>query len=716
MPTEPAQGKDGRPTITQARVTEWNADGRTRIDKWHQGTAAETVIEDPFAWLETYTPEDAAWTAEQQRKTDDFLSQVPGEVRADIRGGLERMYHRDEIETPYREGNRVFQLRRTADQNHKVLYVYEEGEDIDGVGRAVIDPNEMSPDGTVSVDWMYPSTDGRFVAYGTSQKGSEQSTMFIRDVETGKDLTDSIPHTSLSYVSWLPDGSGFYYMRLPDPQEIPQASEKYMRRAYFHKIGQDQREDQLVFETESVNHGSSYVYVSRDGQFALAGVLKGANDSDFYLTRLKGGRCVQEDFKPIFTTKGAQMRFVGFKDGYFYGSTNDGSPNYRVLRLPFVKLETSDDLSDLNQWEEVVAESGDKLESAKFAGDKLVLNYLHNASSKVVVFDGKTSDSTEMALPYIGTVDISASQDSDTLYYSIESFASPAEVHEFNISTGAQRAVQKKDQVINPEDIVVDQVTFRSKDGTPVTMFLAYRKGLKKDGDNRVILTGYGGFNHSMTPKFSEHLAAWIDRGGVVALPNLRGGGEYGQEWHEAGRLGNKQNVFDDFAAAAEYLTVEEYTRKEKLAAWGRSNGGLLTGAVLTQRPELFGAVISQVPLLDMVTYHNHKIAKLWRHEYGDPENPEHFLFLLAYSPYHNLRPEANYPPTIFVTGIEDSRVDPMHARKMAARMQDMHPEATVLIRTEMQGGHGAGKPVNLKIKEEADMYTFLEAVLGEKV
>lgn len=656
-------------------------------------------IIDPYRWLEQGDhPDTQAWTAEQNAFTRDYLAAYPG--REAIRARLEQLLAIGHIGCPVPRLGRYFYERRDAGQNQPVLYVRE---GLEGPVRALLDPNTLSADGTTALDWWFPSEDGRLLACGISEHGSELSTLRVLDVATGALLLDRIPHTRAASVAWLPDGSGFYYTRYPARGDVPEGDERYHRAVWLHRLGDDPAADALIFTPAAKEHWPS-VSLSPDGRWLLIAVHRTFDQSDLLLQDRIAGT------PPVPVAVGLPAMFDGeVIRGRLFVRTNLDAPTYRL----FVADPTA---PARERWREIVPARPDAvLERFVVAGDTIALHYVHRAASRLALvgLDGGTP--RDLALPALGTVrGPGAEWDGDELFYGFSSFTVPPRVYRVDLRSGQQSVWQAIEADIDPSGLEVHQVTYSSKDGTPVTMFLVHQAGLVRDRSHPCYLTAYGGFNVSMTPGFSRSLCVWLERGGVVAIPNIRGGGEYGEAWHQQGMLGRKQNSFDDFLAAAEWLIREGYTRPERLAIAGGSNGGLLMGAALTQRPDLFRAVVVQVPLLDMLRYHLFLIARLWIPEYGSPEDPEQFRWLLAYSPYHRVQEGVAYPAVLLATAESDTRVDPMHARKMAARLQAATGSARpILLRMEERAGHGAGKPVSKVLDELTDTWTFVFKELG---
>jgi prolyl oligopeptidase len=651
-------------------------------------------IPDPYRWLEDGdSAETQAWTAAQNAFTRAYLEGVP--ARAAIKARLAELLQIGAVSAPTPVRGRYIYQRRDGTQNQPVLYVRDGAS---GVDRILLDPNALDAGGTTALDWHYPSPDGALLAYGLSTNGSEESVLHLLEVDTGVLRPDRIPDTRAADLAWLPDGSAFYYTRYPVPGSVPPGEEQYHRAIYFHRLGSDPTEDPPVFKPVEKEHWPS-VDVSPDGRWLMIGVARTFDQSDLYL------RDLAKDGPLVPVARDLPAVFEGHPyHGRLFIRTNLGAPNYRLF-LADPEHPAQD------RWTELVPTRPDAvLDGVLILRDTIALSYLEKASSHLALTDLEGAGRRDIALPTIGSVfGWGGEWDGDELFFGFSSYAVPPSVYRIDTTTGAQTLWHRVEAAIDPQAFEVRQVLYQSRDAVEVTMFLVHRKGLARNGETPTYLTGYGGFNISMTPGFSRSLLLWLERGGLVAVPNLRGGGEYGEAWHQAGMLATKQNTFDDFIAAAEWLIQNGYTRPERLAVAGGSNGGLLIGAVVTQRPELIRAAVIQVPLLDMLRYHRFLIARLWIPEYGDPEDPTQFRWLRAYSPYHRVRSSVRYPAVLLATAESDTRVDPMHARKMTARLQAASSSGLpVLLRLEARAGHGAGKPVSKVLEELVDVWSFV--------
>lgn len=656
-------------------------------------------VADPYRWLEAGDgAEVRAWTEAQNAHTAAWMAAQP--ARAVVHARLRELLAIGALGAPAMAGGRFFHQRREGTQDQPVLLVRE---GIGGADRVLLDPNAFDAQGTTALDWYFPSPDGRLLAYGLSRGGTEESTLQLLDVATGATFGEAIPGTRATALAWLPDGRGFYYARYPRPGTVPDAERQYHRAIWFHALGTDAVADRPVFQPAQKEHWPG-VKLSGDGRWLLVSVARTFDQVDLWLEDRQDGRGLQPVVRDLPHAFEAEV-----ENGVLYVRSNVHSPQYALYRAPAAAPA-------LDRWEELVAPRADAvLDGFRLTRGHVALSYVERASSRLRVVPRAGGAVRELALPALGSVMGWGSEPaSDVLVYGFASYTVPPGLYGVELPEGEARCWARVEADVAPERYQVDQVMVPSRDGTPVSMFLVHRRDLVRDGTAPAYLTGYGGFNISLTPQFSRAWLFWLERGGVLAIPNLRGGGEYGEAWHQAGMLARKQNTFDDCIAAAEWLIRERYTSPAHLALAGGSNGGLLAGAVLTQRPELFAAVVIQVPLLDMLRYHLFRIARLWIPEYGDPDDAEAFRWLRAYSPYHHVRDGVAYPAVLLATAAGDTRVDPLHARKMAARLQaaTASPQP-VLLRLETDAGHGAGKPVSKALEELADTWTFVAVATG---
>jgi prolyl oligopeptidase len=663
-------------------------------------------ITDNYRWLEnSASPETQEYIREELTYTRSVLDPLSG--RQQIQERLTQLSSIGTIGAPQVAGPYYFYTRREGAQNQPVLLVRE---GIHGKDRALVDANQMAADGTVALDWWYPSDDGNYVAYGTSHSGSEESTLYLIETATGKLLSDTIERTRFASVAWKKDNSGFYYTRHPKKGEVPQGEEVYHVKIFYHPLGKDSGSDPLIFGDKLGAQDMPGVQLADDDdRWLLISAAQGWAKTNLYLQDLQAGTA------PVEVTSGKDFVYGAevFR-GKLYILTNEDAPHYRVFVVDATNPKREN-------WKEIIPQSDAVLQSVSIFGGKLFTQYEKNASSQLRMFDLEGKHLGEIALPAIGTVaGIGGRWDRNEMFFGFQSFTIPASVYEVQLASRKTELWDRVHAPIDPSDYEVKQLWFASKDGTKVPMFVFHKKGIVLNGKNPTLLTGYGGFNISLTPSFMATRFLWLEHGGVFAVANLRGGAEFGEEWHRAGMLGNKQNVFDDMIAASEYLVAQKYTDKDHMAIQGGSNGGLLMGVMMTQRPDLFRAVVCQVPLLDMLRYQNFQIAKLWIPEYGSADDPKQFQWLYAYSPYHHVKPGTEYPAIMFMTADSDTRVDPMHAKKMAALMQaeaanGQSRARPILLRIEAKAGHGAGKPIAKQIEEGVDVYSFLFWQLGVK-
>jgi prolyl oligopeptidase len=664
-------------------------------------------VPDPYRWLENASSAEAReWVDQQNAFTRNYLDAVPGRKKLSAR--LAVLLETDTIGTPAPVRGCYFHMRRTGTQNQSILYVRE---GLRGEDRVLLDVNALAADGTVALDWWYPSRDGLLLAYGLSHHGSEQSILHVRDVRSGQDLPDVIERTRACALSWLLDGSGFYYTRYPAPRNVPAGEEVYHRRVFLHKLGDDPASDIEIFGAGRPMEDWPDVRLSPDGRWLLVSISKGWSRSEVYFKDLQRP---ENGFVPL-VEKSEALYHVSARADRFYVHTNERAPRYRLFVVNPLRPER-------DCWNEIIPETDDVLEGVAAVGDVLVAEYMHRASSRLRLFDRLGKPLAEVPLPALGTLaGVGAEWDGHEVLFGFQSFTLPQSIYRVEWSTVngqwsvTQPVLWDRVKVDLPcEDYVVEQVSYPSKDGTPINMFLAHHKDVKPDGNTPTLLYGYGGFNISLTPSFSASRFVFLERGGLLAIANLRGGGENGEAWHQAGMLDRKQNVFDDFIAGAEWLIAQGWTTPKRLAIQGGSNGGLLVGAALTQRPELFQAVVCQVPLLDMIRYHHFLLARLWIPEYGSPDDPQQFPWLWAYSPYHRVTDGVPYPAVLLATAESDTRVDAIHARKMTARLQAATAsDRPILLRLETKAGHGAGKPRSKVLEELIDSWSFLFAQLG---
>lgn len=663
-------------------------------------------IIDPYRWLENAkSPETQKWVSEELAYTRSILDPLPD--KDELHQRLEKLLSTGTISAPQIGGKYYFYTKREGTQNQPVLLVRE---GMDGKDRPLVDVNALAPDGTIALDWWTPSEHGKYVAYGTSPSGSEISTLHVIETASGKLLPDSIERTRSSSIAWKLDDSGFYYTRYPKKGDVPEGQENYNRHAFYHALGSDPAKDPLIFGEGRDPQDWPDVDISNDGRWLLISVQIGWTKTELFLQDLKAGT------PPVRITEGKEFLYKGeIVNGKLYITTNEDAPRYRAFAAAAESPARAN-------WKEIIPQTDAVLQSAGVVNGMLLAQYEENATSQLKLFDTEGKALGDIRLPAIGSVfGLGGKWNRKEVFFAFHSFTIPDSVYQIDLKDRGTSLWSKVEAPgIDPAKYEVKQVWFNSKDGTRVPMFVFHKKGLELNGSNPTLLTAYGGFNVSLTPNFVGDRYLWLEHGGVFAVANLRGGAEFGEDWHRAGMLDKKQNVFDDFAAAAEYLIAQKYTDKDHLAIRGGSNGGLLMGAALTQHPELFRAVICQVPLLDMLHYQNFQIAKLWIPEYGSSADPKQFEWLYAYSPYHHVKQGQEYPAILFMTADTDTRVDPMHAKKMAALMQadaanGRSKERPILLRIDTKAGHGAGKPITKQVEDLTDIYSFLFWQLGMK-
>jgi prolyl oligopeptidase len=662
-----------------------------------------TVVPDPYRWLEDdNAAETKAWVEAQNRVTFGVLDAIP--ERASISNRLTKLWNYERWSAPSHHGATYFVSRNNGLQNQSVLYSLAT---LDGELRELLDPNRLSADGTVALSGASITDDGKRLAYGIARSGSDWQEWRVRDVGTGQDLPDTIQWVKFSGASWTHDGSGFYYSRYdePKPGEALKGA-NFFHKLYFHKVGTQQSEDVLVYHRPDHKEWNFSGGVTDDGRYLVISASEGTDPRNrvMYRDLSQPGSPVVEllmDFDADYT-------FLDNDGPVFWFRTDLEAPRARVIAIDVTQPARAN-------WREIIPQAADTLTSVSVVGDRFIGHYLKDARSSVKVFtlDGRLE--RDVDLPGIGTASGFGGKRADReTFYSFTGFTTPGAIYRFDIASGKSALWREPKVDFDSQAYETRQVFFTSKDGTRVPMFVTHRKGLKLDGSHPTYLYGYGGFNISLTPSFSVPIAAWLEMGGVYALPNLRGGGEYGEAWHKAGTKSNKQNVFDDFIGAAEWLVANHYTSPKHLAIGGGSNGGLLVGACMTQRPELYGAALPAVGVMDMLRFHKFTIGWAWTSDYGSSENPEDFKALYAYSPYHNLKPGTSYPATLVTTADHDDRVVPAHSFKFAARLQECQAGSRpVLIRIDAKAGHGAGKPTSKLIAEAADRWAFLVRELG---
>jgi len=671
-----------------------------QVDDYHG-----TKVADSYRWLEdTDSAETHAWVEAENKLTFGYLEQLP--YRQAIRDRLTKLWNYERFTTPSQYGGRYFFQHNDGLQNQNVLLV---AESINAEPRVLLDPNTLSSDGTVALAGDAISDDGKLMAYAIATSGSDWNEWHVRDVDTGKDLPDDIKWVKFSGASWTKDNKGFYYSRYDEPTGASMRDTNYFQRLYYHRLGTAQSEDKLIYErpdNKEMGFGGS---VTDDGHYLVIHVWQGTSPNN----RLYYKDLTQPDSQVVklLDDFDAQYVFIDNDGPVFWFQTDLNAPRGRLIAIDTRHPERAN-------WKTIVPQGADKLEFANVVNNSFLLGYLKDARTEVRVHDLNGAFLRNVDLPGIGTAGGFGGKRKDKeTFYAYTSFISPTTVYRYD-PVAAKSSVFRQPKVdFDASRYETKQVFYNSKDGTRVPMFLTYKKGIKLDGQNPTLLYAYGGFDISLTPNFSVPNVVWLEMGGVYAQPNLRGGGEYGEEWHQAGMKLKKQNVFDDFIAAAEWLIANKYTSTPKLAIRGGSNGGLLIGACVTQRPDLFGATLPEVGVMDMLRFHKFTIGWAWTSDYGSSDNAEEFKALYAYSPLHNLKPGAKYPPTLIATSDHDDRVVPGHSFKFAATMQaDQAGPAPILIRIETKAGHGAGKSITKLIDETADTWSFVAHNLDMKV
>lgn len=676
-----------------------------QVDDYHG-----VKVADPYRWLEDPdSAETRQWVRDENALTFDYLRRLP--MRQQLRARLTELWNYPRYSPPFREGGRYFFFKNDGLQNQHVLYVQES---LDAPARQLLDPNAMSADGTISVSEASASDDGKLLAYAMARAGSDWEQFRVRTVSDGKDTGDELQWVKFSGISWTKDNRGFYYSRFPKPDEKTSLrAANHDHAIYYHVIGTPQDRDRLIYARPDEPRWLMGAAVTEDGHYAVISFHEaGEKNRVAYID-------LNDPHKPEIAGRVADLvdrfeasyRFIGNDGPLFYFRTDLNAPRGRVVAIDIRQPERA-------RWKTLIPESDDTLESVALTRDQFVALYLHNAYSRVSVFDLSGKHLRDWELPGLGTVSgFSGKRGDGELFYNFTSFLVPPTIYRYETESGRSSVYHSSAVKFGPSPYETEQIWVTSKDGTRVPVFVTHRKGIKLDGSHPTYLTGYGGFNISMTPRFSVTAAMWLGHGGVYALANLRGGGEFGESWHQAGTKLHKQRVFDDFIAAAEGLIHEGYTSPQKLAISGGSNGGLLIGAVLNQRPDLFACAVPMVGVMDMLRFHKFTIGHNWVEDYGSSDDPKQFKALYAYSPLHNVKVGAVYPPTLILTADHDDRVVPGHSFKYAATLQAAQAGAApILIRIETQAGHGAGKPTSKMIEEEADVWAFIMHSLGMDV
>nr|WP_321825516.1 prolyl oligopeptidase family serine peptidase [Alteromonas macleodii] len=692
--TSPVQGESqsgGMPKVSDYPETKTV----TQQDNYHG-----TVVSDPYRWLEEEKSEEvSAWVESQNTLARPYLAELPSRERYKER--LTALWDYEKYSTPYMVNGKLFYSYNDGLQNQYVLYM---ADGVNGEPEVLIDPNTLSEDGTVSMASTELSPKASFLAYMLSDGGTDWKTILVRDTSKKSDLTDTIKGTKFSNIAWLPDESGFFYSRYPQ-NEAGKYDDSQTVSIYFHAIGTAQSEDKKVFAFDNKPTWNPYPSVVQDGKTLLISVFEGYQANGVYAKSLVNDN---SELVPVFDKWDGRYDLIGEHDDELFFTSTANAPTGKVIKVDFD--------GGVKATETVIESTSDTLSSVSLLGEKLFAQYLKDVKGQVSVFDLNGEKIDEIAFTDIGSVSgFYGSKNADTTFYKLTGFTNPGQVFAYDVKSGESSLFKSIDTGVNYDDYETKQIFYTSKDGTKVPMFIVHKKGLKLDGNNKTLLYGYGGFNISLLPRYSVSRMVWVEQGNVLAIANLRGGGEYGQQWHKAGTKLDKQNVFDDFIAAGEYLVESGYTTPEKMGIQGGSNGGLLVGATLTQRPDLFSAALPAVGVLDMLRYHTPSAnARAWSSDYGLSENKDEFEALYAYSPLHNTKPGTCYPATLVTTGDHDDRVVPWHSYKFAAQLQaDQSCDNPILLRVETRAGHGAGTPTWMQIEGYADQWAFLESALN---
>jgi prolyl oligopeptidase len=661
-----------------------------------------TTVRDPYRWLENAdSPETQAWVEAENQLFHDFVNSYPG--REKIKARLTELWNYPKYSLPQKEGAHYFFWKNDGLQPQAVLYVQPA---LDAPARVLLDPNTWSPDGTVAASGEFYSHDGSLMAYAVSKSGSDWEQIKIRGVDSGRDYDEVLEHCRFTAAAWKHDNSGFFYTRFPDPGSVPEEDRNNYNKVYYHRLDTPQAQDALIYERPDQKQWGFEPFITDDGKYLVLHVYFGTDTKNRVYYRETDS---DAPFIPLLDDFDAAYNFIDNVGPLFYFKTDLDAPRGRVIAIDLNHPERA-------HWREIVPQKPDVISSAGMIDNQLVLGYLHDAYTKIRLSSLEGKDLGEVPLPTLGSAEsFSGKREDKEMFLHFESFLYPPTDFRYDFAARKLIVFRKSEVQFDPARYVTRQVFYPSKDGTKIPMFIMSKKGLKLDGTNPTLLYGYGGYGINETPVFSVGRLTWLEAGGVYAVANIRGGGEYGEEWHRAGMLAKKQNVFDDFIAGAEYLIKEKYTGTPRLAIMGGSNGGLLVSACLTQRPELLGAVIAQVPVTDMLRYQKFTVGRYWVPEYGDAEHSaEEFKYLRAYSPLHNVKPGVTYPPTLVVTADTDDRVAPGHAKKFVATLQAADPgQNPILLRVETKAGHGHGKPTAKIIDEAADLYAFLFKVFG---
>ncbi len=654
-----------------------------------------TEVADPYRWLEDDNSEETAeWVKKQNDLTFKYFENIP--YRTQIKDRLQKIWDFPKMSAPVKKLNRYYYYRNDGLQNQSVLFYKD---DLKGEETELLDPNMLDKDGSISLSTISISDDGKYLGYSISKAGSDWEEIFVRNIETLEDLDDHLEWVKFSGIAWYNDG--FYYSRYQEPDKGQELSGVNTNsKVYYHKIGTQQTEDKLIYEDKANPEIGFYASITESKKYLIISASQSTSGNALYVKNLDSPNM---PFKKIVEGFDDDFQVVDEINDKLYVYTNFNAPKYKIIEI---------DLKNpiVTRWKDFISEEDGVLQMASFIGGRFIANYMKDAHSVVKIFDEKGKYLHDLDMNVIGTISgFSGDRDDQVTFYTVTSFTTPATIYQYNIEKNKSVLYEKSKIDFKTEDYVTKQVFYKSADGTKIPMFIIYKNGIALDGNNPTLLYGYGGFNISLTPYFSIARCVWLEQGGIVAIPNIRGGGEYGEDWHKAGTLMKKQNVFNDFIAAAEYLIDQKYTSPERMTIQGGSNGGLLIGAVTNQRPDLFAVALPAVGVMDMLRYHKFTIGRYWSTDYGTSEDSkEMFQYLYDYSPIHNIKPDVEYPAVLVTTADHDDRVVPAHSFKYIATLQNTYTgENPVLIRIETQAGHGAGKPTMKMIEEIADMYAF---------
>ncbi|WP_456279300.1 prolyl oligopeptidase family serine peptidase [Bacillus sp. AK128] len=657
-----------------------------------------TKVADPYRWLEdTNLPETHEWEKEMKTESDTYFSQ--SNTRNKDKERLTELWNYPKYFVPKKIEDTLFYQKNDGLQNQAVLFMKK-----DNVEKVLIDPNQLSEDGTVAMTNFSFSGDARYIAYATSANGSDWQEIRVRDIQSGNDLDEVIKWVKFTSITWSPDYTGFFYSKFPEPGTVSKEDESNYNKVYFHRFGTSQSDDLLVHEQSEEKELMFIPILSEDKKYLCLNVRYGtAAENRFYLKKVDS----DGEFIKLLDEQDAEYSYVTNDNQVFFFQTDLGASKGRVISIDL-------DNPGKENWKQVIPEQEYVIQQIKYVNDKYIMVLLKDAHNIIQIFNKDGSFDKEIPLPFIGSLtELNVNKGDGEIYFGLTSFLHPTSTYRYDIKDAQLEVLEQSELPINVSEFETTQIFYTSKDGTRVPMFLTHKKGLALNGMNPVILYAYGGFNVSLTPSFNPAILRWLEKGGVYAVANLRGGSEYGDEWHKAGMLDKKQNVFDDFIAAGEWLIENNYTSKTKLSIMGGSNGGLLVAACMVQRPDLYGAIICRVPVIDMLRYHTFTIGRYWIPEYGNAEKPEQFPFLYAYSPLHNVKEGEKYPPILIATADSDDRVVPAHAKKFTATLKEKATaDSTIILRLESKAGHGLGKPTSKQIDEWVDFYTFLDKQL----